>query len=75
MPLSHVFHNGKLYFHSALTGHKLDIIRQNDKVSFTVIAKDEIHPERYTTYFMSVIAFGKIRIVENDAEKRYIWIF
>ncbi len=72
VPLSHVYDNGKLYFHSALIGHKLDLIRQNDNASFTVIAKDEIHPERYTTYFQSVISIGKVRIIEDDAEKRHV---
>lgn len=72
VPLSHVYDNGKLYFHSALSGHKVDLIRQNSNASFTVIAKDEIHPETYTTYFQSVITFGKIRIVDNEAEKRHI---
>ncbi len=70
VPLSHVYENGKLYFHSALTGHKIDIIKQNSNASFTVIAKDEIHPETYTTYFRSVIAFGRVRIIDNDSEKR-----
>ena len=28
--LSHVYEDGKLYFHSALTGLKLDIISQNE---------------------------------------------
>ena len=27
------------------------------------------HPKEYTTYFRSVIAFGRIHIVEDDAEK------
>lgn len=27
-------------------------------------------PEEYTTYFRSVIAFGKARILEEEAEKR-----
>ncbi len=69
VPLSHVYQDGKLYFHSALVGHKLDLIRENASASFTVIAKDEIHPERFTTYFQSVIAQGKIRIVEDDEKK------
>lgn len=72
VPLSHVYDNGRLYFHSALNGFKVDLIRQNCNVSYTVIAKDEIHPERYTTYFQSVIAFGKIRIIENEEEKHSI---
>ena len=72
VPLSHVYDDGKLYFHSAVTGHKIDLIRQNQNASFTVIAKDEIHPERYTTYFQSVIAFGKVRIIEDEFDKRKI---
>ncbi len=72
VPLSHVYNDGKLYFHSALVGHKMDLIRQNENVCFTVIAKDEIHPERFTTYFQSVIASGKIRIVDDEEEKLHI---
>ena len=72
VPLSHVYDDGKLYFHSALTGHKVDLIRQNQNASFTVIAKDEIHPERYTTYFQSAIAFGKVEIIEEAHRKREI---
>lgn len=70
VPLSHVYANGKIYFHSALKGHKVDVLKFNNKASFTVIAQDEIHPEKYTTYFRSVIAFGSIRIIEDEAEKR-----
>lgn len=69
VPLSHVYHDGKLYFHSALNGHKIDLITQNVKASFTVIAQDEIHPETYTTYFRSVIVFGNVRIVEDNSKK------
>ncbi len=69
VPLSHVYYSGKLYFHSAVNGHKLELIKENSNVSFTIISKDEIHPEKYTTYFKSVIAFGKIRVVEDEEEK------
>lgn len=72
VPLSHVYEDGKLYFHSALNGHKVDLIRQNSNASFTVIAQDDIHPETYTTYFRSVITFGNIRIIDDDIEKKRI---
>ncbi len=72
VPLSHVYDNGKLYFHSALNGHKIDLINKNNKACFTVIAKDEVHPETYTTYFRSVIVFGKIGIISNEVEKRRV---
>ena len=70
VPISYVYSDGKLYFHSAKSGHKIDAVKQNDKASFCVIAQDNIVPEEYTTYFKSVIVFGKIRIIEDESEKR-----
>ena len=70
VPISYVYaDDGKLYFHSALSGHKIDAIRNSDKASFCVIDQDEVHPEKYTTYFRSVIAFGRIHIIEDEQEK------
>ena len=69
VPISYVYADGKLYFHSALSGHKVDAIRNCDKASFCVIDKDDVQPEKYTTYFRSVIAFGRIHIIEDDQEK------
>jgi len=66
VPLNYVYFNGKIYFHSAKAGHKIDAITNNPKVSFSVIDEDTIVSEKYTTYFRSVIAFGKTRIVEGD---------
>lgn len=70
VPISYVYADGKLYFHCAKEGHKLDAIRSCDKASFCVIAEDNVVEEEFTTYFKSVIAFGKIRILENAAEIR-----
>lgn len=70
VPISYVYDNSKIYFHGAKSGHKIDAIRKCNKASFCVIAQDEIHPEKYTTYFKSVIAFGKIRILEDENEIR-----
>ncbi|MDO4740449.1 MAG: pyridoxamine 5'-phosphate oxidase family protein [Eubacteriales bacterium] len=70
VPLSHFYSGGKLYFHCAKQGHKIDALRRCDKASFCVIAQDELHPERFTTYFRSVIAFGRVRVLESEAEKR-----
>ena len=70
VPMTHVYHNGRLYFHSAMTGHKVDAIRQCDKASFCVIAADDVIPHKLTTNYLSVIAFGRIRIVEEAEERR-----
>lgn len=69
VPISYVYDGEKLYFHCAKSGHKLDAIRREEKASFCVIDQDQIVPEEYTTYFRSVIVFGTIRILEDEAEK------
>ncbi len=66
VPLSFVYYNEKIYFHSAKNGHKIAAIMNNPKVSFAVVDEDTIVSEKFTTYFRSVIAFGKARIVEGD---------
>ena len=70
VPLSYVYDGGRLYFHCARSGHKLDAIRRCEKASFCVIDQDQIVPEEYTSYFRSVIAFGRVRILEDEGEKR-----
>ena len=37
--------------------------------SFCVIAADAVRPREFTTYFRSVIAFGRIGVVDSDAER------
>lgn len=69
VPVSYVYNGEKLLFHSAKNGHKIDAILKNAAASFCVIDQDRIVPEEYTTYFRSIIAFGRIRILEDDAEK------
>jgi len=66
VPVSYVYYNDKIYFHSAKAGHKNDAMLKNPKVSFAVVDEDTIVSAEYTTYFRSVIAFGKARIVEGD---------
>lgn len=70
VPLNFVHNNGTLYFHSANAGHKLDLIRDNSHASFCIVADDHVVPERYTTFYRSVIAFGQVRIVEDAEEAR-----
>jgi len=70
VPMSYCYNDGKLYFHSMKKGHKIDAIKKHNKVSFTVIETDHIVPEEFTTYFRSVIAFGKIYLIEDIEQKR-----
>ena len=66
LPISYVYHEGRLYFHCALTGHKLDAVARCPKASFCVIAQDDVVPALYTTRYRSVIAFGTIRQLEDE---------
>lgn len=70
VPLSYVYADGKLYFHCAPEGHKLDAIAREQKVSFCVIDQDAVVPEEYTTYFRSVIAFGTARVLPQEEKRR-----
>lgn len=68
VPISYVYADGRLYFHSALTGHKVDAIRACEKASFCVVGQDSVQPKQYTTFFRSVIAFGRLHIIEDEKE-------
>ena len=69
IPLDFVYENGKLYFHCAKEGHKLDAIRACDKVSFCVLTEGVKEPDSWWYHINSVICFGKIKIVDDPALK------
>ena len=70
VPISYCYDGAKLYFHCAKEGHKLDAIRREPRASFCVIDQDQVVPEEYTTYFRSVIVFGRVTVLEDDGAKR-----
>ena len=70
VPLSYVYHDNKIFFHGATSGHKLDAIRNHAKVSFCVVGQDDIIPEDFNSLFRSAIAFGTARILSDDDETR-----
>ena len=68
VPINYVYHEGCIYIHCARQGHKLDAIRRNPKCSLCIVDKDDVVPIEFTSYFRSVIAFGKAEIVEEENE-------
>ncbi len=70
VPISYCYDGSRLYFHCAKEGHKLDAIRREPRASFCVIDQDQVVPEEYTTYFRSVIVFGRVTVLEDDGAKR-----
>jgi len=70
VPLNHVMMDGKLYFHCAVKGHKVDAIKRCSKASYCVVAEDEVDAQNLSTRFRSVIAFGQVRMVEEMQTKK-----
>ena len=66
VPINHWYNDedGKLYFHSGASGHKIDAIRACDKASFCVIDRGESRGD-WSLYFKSVVVFGRVRIIED----------
>jgi nitroimidazol reductase NimA-like FMN-containing flavoprotein (pyridoxamine 5'-phosphate oxidase superfamily) len=74
VPLSFGFKNGNLYFHSALEGKKIEILRKNGKVCFEFDLDHEVVADeeacKWGMKYRSVIGFGKAYIVEDIHEKK-----
>ena len=72
MPLNHYYNeqDGKLYFHSGKTGHRIDAINRHPKASYCVYDQGTRENGNWYLTFKSVIVFGRIEIVE-DREKIY----
>ena len=69
LPMSHVYVDGKIYFHGAMEGHKNDAVKRCDKVSYCVMDKGFRKDGDWWYTFKSVIVFGKIRILTDKDEK------
>lgn len=65
VPLSYAVIENSIFFHCAKSGHKLDAIKNNKNVSFCAVLSDNIIPEKFTTIYESVIAFGKAEILTD----------
>ncbi len=68
LPISYVYDEGRLYFHCAAAGHKLEAIAREPRASFCVVDMDEVIPELFTTAYRSAIAFGRLRVLEDREE-------
>lgn len=69
VPISYACADDCIYIHCAREGHKLDNIKNNQKVSFAVVGDTKVLPEKFSTSFESVVVFGKASFVEADSEK------
>ena len=77
IPLTYGYYKRTVIFHCALKGSKLDIIRKNPNVCFTVsrhFGKMVSHPQGAECHINSdsVICYGKERIIDALDERRKV---
>src|SRR5699024_5601763 len=70
IPLNYLYdeEHGKIYFHGARSGYKVDALKQSDKVCFTVYGDEEIKEEDWAPYVKSAVIFGRCHLLEHSAE-------
>jgi nitroimidazol reductase NimA-like FMN-containing flavoprotein (pyridoxamine 5'-phosphate oxidase superfamily) len=75
VPLSYVRKGESIYFHCAVSGHKLENIGHNAKVSFCVVGKTRVLPDKFGTEYESAVVFGRASEV-NGTEKHdaLLWL-
>lgn len=73
-PLSFVYFEGKIYFHSGKhQGHRVVNLAENPYCSLAVVGKTQpVYIKNFTTYFESVIIFGKVCEVTDSARKKTV---
>lgn len=70
VPMNFAYLQNAIYLHSAVEGKKLDNIRNNSTICFSVFDAVELMPEVFSTKYKSAIVVGKIHVVEDLAEKQ-----
>jgi nitroimidazol reductase NimA-like FMN-containing flavoprotein (pyridoxamine 5'-phosphate oxidase superfamily) len=70
VPVNHALVDGVLLIHCATTGHKLDNLALDARVSYCVVTQAEVLPEELATRYESAIAFGRVVCLEVEAERR-----
>ena len=74
IPLNHYYseNNGKIYFHGAREGHKIDSIKKNNKVCYTVFDKGYKKENEWALNVKSIVVFGRISFVEDEEKAKEI---
>ena len=67
IPVNYFFdaEHDKIYFHGAKAGHKVDSLKRDDKVCFTVYGNEWYQDGDWAPYVMSTVVFGRCRLA-ND---------
>ena len=74
IPLDHWYceDDGRLYFHGAKEGHKIDSVKACDKASYCVMDQGFRKDGEWVLNISSVIVFGRIKLVEDSEKAKMI---
>ncbi|NJP41154.1 pyridoxamine 5'-phosphate oxidase family protein [Oscillospiraceae bacterium HV4-5-C5C] len=67
-PMNYLYQEGKIYFHSARSGHKLSALSRDPRVSFCVMDQGYKNEGEWALNIASVIVFGQIHFLEEEGE-------
>ena len=72
IPMDHWYceEDGKLYFHCAKEGRKLDILNSNPNVCISFVTDVSPVQEKYTTLYKSAVVKGKAVEITDKNEKK-----
>lgn len=70
IPVNYVMMEGSIFFHCATEGQKLENITANKGVSFCVVGKTELIPEKFSTRYESVVVSGNADLIEDKVLKK-----
>ena len=69
IPVNYLYdeENQKIYFHGSRAGHKVDAIKNCDKVCVTVFGNETVKKESWAPFLQSVVIFGRCHLVKDQA--------
>jgi hypothetical protein len=70
VPVNHALVDGTLILHGAATGHKLDNLAGDTRISYCVVTQAEVLPEELATRYESAIVFGRAVQIHDEATRR-----
>lgn len=69
IPMNYTVIDGEIYLHTAMKGRKVEILKENKRVAFSIVISHKLVEEKFTFNFTSLLYEGLAQIVENKNEK------
>ena len=69
IPVNFLYEAGRIFFHCACEGHKMDAVLADEKVCFTVVSEPVKNPGEWWNCFTSIVCFGRAKVVRDAGER------